>query len=219
MGIKADFVIAAEPTNLNIVNKAKGVLWLKISSKGKTAHGAYPWRGINAIWEMNRFLNLLQKSYPVAKKDGWVTTINLSKIETLNNSFNKIPDDCTVFLDIRYIPGKVDEVIRNIKKMLHGHFEMEIVVKEPSLSINQKDKYLKVLQKTVREIVSNKGQFHGANGTSDARHFASVGCSAVEFGPIGGGIGTDNEWVDIKCLQDYQDILRNFLLNFNHTPA
>src|SRR5258708_5099020 len=39
-GVKADFVIAAEPTNFNIVHQAKGILQMKITAHGKTAHGA-----------------------------------------------------------------------------------------------------------------------------------------------------------------------------------
>lgn len=41
-GIKGDFVIAGEPTNFGINNKAKGIIWAKVTTKGKIAHGAYP---------------------------------------------------------------------------------------------------------------------------------------------------------------------------------
>src|SRR3989338_9584875 len=83
-GVRADFVIAGEPTNFDIVNEAKGVLRVNISTKGKTAHGAYPWRGENAIWKMNEFLNILKKKYPVPRREQWTTTVNLSGIETRN---------------------------------------------------------------------------------------------------------------------------------------
>ena len=48
-GVRADFVIAGEPTDFGVNNKAKGIIWLKIKTKGKAAHGAYPWRGKNAL--------------------------------------------------------------------------------------------------------------------------------------------------------------------------
>lgn len=53
-------------------------------------------------------------------------------------------------------------------------------------------------------------------GSSDARHFTKVGCAGVEFGPIGGGIGTDKEWIDIPSLEKYYKILREFLLHLNN---
>src|SRR3989344_5998343 len=63
-GVRANFVIAGETTNLRIAHQAKGILWAKISTKGKTAHGAYPWKGINSIWKMNQFLTILRKKFP-----------------------------------------------------------------------------------------------------------------------------------------------------------
>ncbi|MFN5368200.1 MAG: hypothetical protein ACK5C8_06575, partial [Roseiflexaceae bacterium] len=50
-----------------------------------------------------------------------------------------------------------------------------------------------------------------AMGSSDARHFTHVGCAGVEFGPVGGGIGSDEEWTSVVGLTDYAAIMRHFL--------
>ena len=212
-GVKADFVIAGESTNFNIVNKAKGILWVKISTRGKTAHGAYPWKGENAIWKMNKFLNILQEKYPIPIKESWVTTVNLSKTQTSNQTLNKIPDDCEIWLDIRYIPQDSDTVLNNIKALLPNGFKIEIVENEPSMNVYENNKYLKLLQKTGEQITGKKVYLYGAQGSSDARHFTKNGISGIEFGPIGGGIGSDNEWVSIKGLEQYYQIIKNFLLS------
>lgn len=211
-GVRADFVIAGETTNFNIVNKAKGILWVKISSKGKTAHGAYPWRGKNAIWKMNSFLNLFKKRYPVPNTEKWVATVNLSKIETSNQSFNKIPDDCTIWLDIRYIPEETNTIVNNIKESLPNGFKLDVVAKEPVLFVDENNQYLKILREVDERITRRKVSVCGAQGSSDARHFTQVNCDGIEFGPIGGSIGTDNEWVDIPSLEKYYQILKAFLL-------
>ncbi len=211
-GVKADFVIAGESTNFNIVTKAKGILCVKIFSKGKTAHGAYPWRGKNAIWEMNKFLNLLGERYPVPNHQEWITTVNLSKIKTSNQSFNKIPDDCEIWLDIRYIPEETDTIVNNIKELLSQGFKLNIVSKEPALVVDENNNYLKILQEVDERIIKKKVLLYGAQGSSDARHFTRVGIDGIEFGPIGGNIGSDNEWVSIKSLEQYYQILKNFLL-------
>ena len=46
----------------------------------------------------------LETLYPIPQKEAWQTTINLAKIETPNTTFNKVPDECTAWLDIRVIP-------------------------------------------------------------------------------------------------------------------
>jgi succinyl-diaminopimelate desuccinylase len=210
-GIRAEFVIAGETTNFHIAHKAKGILWAKISAKGKTAHGAYPWRGENAIWNMNVFLNTLQKTFPVPTEEVWATTVNLSRIETTNQSFNKIPDDCSASLDIRYIPEDKDTIQEDITKLLPKGCTIDFLVNESPLFVDKDNMYVQSLKKVAEQITRKKIALYGANGSSDARHFTAVGCNGIEFGPIGGGIGTDNEWVDIQSLNTYYTILTTFL--------
>lgn len=212
-GIKADFVIAGESTGLQLANKAKGILQVKISTKGKTAHGAYPWRGENAIWKMNKFLNNLSKRYPIPAQQAWVTTVNVSKIETTNRSFNKIPDNCEIWLDIRYIPEEEDTILAVIKGLLPKDFMVEIVEKEPALDVSKKNQYVKILQKVAGQVTKKKIRCYGAQGSSDARHFTKVGIDGIEFGPVGENIGSDDECVSIKSLEQYYQILKNFLFS------
>lgn len=218
-GARAEFVVAGETTNFQIANKAKGVLLAKVSVKGKTAHGAYPWRGENAIWKMNKLLSMLEEKYPIPKEEKWVTTINLSKIETDNQSFNKIPDTCAIWLDIRYIHEDANTIVSNINNILPRGFKLDIIANEPTLFVNENNEYLKKLKKAGELVTGKKITTYGAHGTSDARHFSQVNCNGIEFGPIGGGIGTDNEWVDIPSLKAYCNVLIEFLLSIGGMPA
>lgn len=211
-GVRADFVIAGESTGLNIANRAKGVLQVKIATEGKTAHGAYPWRGENAILKMNQFINSLFKKYPLPTQQAEVTTVNLSRIETSNQAFNKIPDDCEICLDIRYIPEEADTIVRSIKSLLPKGFKMEIIENEPALFTAENNRYLKILKEKTEQVTKKEVRFYGAQGTSDARHFTKVGMDGVEFGPVGGNIGSDDEYVSVKSLGEYYQILKNFLL-------
>ena len=211
-GVKADFVIAGESTGLQIANRAKGVLLLKIFTNGRTAHGAYPWKGDNAIWKMNQFLNSLLNRYPIPSKQEWVTTVNLSLIKTSNKVFNKIPDDCEIKLDIRYVPKDADTIVNSIKTLLPKGFKLDIVAKETALFVSENNQYLKILQSVGEQVTRKKVGLYGAQGTSDARHFTRVGIDGIEFGPKGWNIGSDEECVSIKSLEQYYQILKNFLL-------
>jgi len=213
MGVRADFVIAGEPTNFDIVHEAKGVLWLKITSKGSTAHGAYPWRGQNAILLMDKFLSKLMDKYPTPAKEAWKTTINIASINTTNKALNKIPDECTTFLDIRYIPKDTKVVISSIRKLLNRNLKMTILENEPPLPRSVDNPFVKKLQQASVKVLGKKNKRRGANGTSDARHFTSVGCPGIEFGPVGKNIGGDQECVNISSLENYSKILEEFLLS------
>lgn len=212
-GVRADFVIAGETTQFDIVNQAKGILWLKISCIGQSAHGAYPWRGKNAIVKMNRCLADLLKIFPVPSKQAWKTTINISRIETTNHTFNKVPDRCTAWIDLRFLPSEKATILKRFRAALPRGFSVEVVAHEPALYVDSKNPYVRQLKSITEKITRKKVTCYSAQGSSDARHFTRVGCAGVEFGPIGKGIGTDNEWVSIPSLEQYQRILREFLLS------
>lgn len=138
--------------------------------------------------------------------------MNLSRIETDNNAFNKIPNICKVFLDIRYIPEDKNSIISKIKKIMPKDFSLKIILKEPYQKTPKNNVYLKLLKKIAEEKLGKKILIKHGFGSSDIRHYNQFGIDGVEFGPISKGMGEDNEWVDIKSLQDYYHILKTFLL-------
>src|SRR5919112_4018130 len=48
-GLRADFAMTGEPTDLHIGVQAKGVLAVRVEVAGTAAHGSTPWLGDNAI--------------------------------------------------------------------------------------------------------------------------------------------------------------------------
>ena len=215
-GVRTDFVISAEPTNFDIVYKSKGVLQLRISAIGKTSHSAYPWRGQNAVWKMNDFLNKIKKMYPIPVKEKWVTTVNLSTIKTSNNTFNKIPDDCIIELDIRYISDDSKTILKNIKKILPKDFKLVVIENESAIFNDIENIYIKKLSTIAGGILKNKIVLRGSQGTSDVVHYFNKSCPGIEFGPIGGDIGGDKEWVSISGLDKFTNIIREFLLEIDN---
>ncbi|MGB9882958.1 MAG: M20 family metallopeptidase [Microgenomates group bacterium] len=219
-GVKADFVIAGEPTDFGINNKAKGILWLKIKTKGVSSHGAYPWQGKNALFLANEILNKIYKNYPIPKKEAWQTTFNLARIETPNQTFNKVPDEAIISFDIRYIPEefkgnsfeKGKEIfLKKIKKIIGNLGQVEIVLFEPPQFTDEKNHYVKILAQTTQKITGKKAKIIVKHGGSDIRHFNRFGAEGVTFGPIGAGLHSDNEYVEIESLEKYYLILENFL--------
>lgn len=210
-GVSSDFVITSEATNLNIAHKSKGILEMRVTAKGTTAHGAYPWRGDNAIWKMHKFLSALKKRYPIPKKEKWVSTINVSNIQTNNPAFNKVPDWCAADFDIRFIPEDADSILKDVTSLVPDDFSVEVLIHEPAMSTPADSAYVRLLADATNEVTGKRPTLYGANGTSDARHYTMIGCEGVEFGPIGEGIGSDNENVNVNSVFTYYDILLAFL--------
>lgn len=214
-GVRADFVIVGEPTELKIGNKAKGILWLKVVFKGESAHGAYLWQGKNAVWEMERFMEKLKSVYPVPESESWQTTVNVANVVTENQAYNKVPDRCEVKLDVRYVPEEKEVVLEKIKSLLNDTAKMEVVMYETAQHTEEDNQYLVGLQQACSEITGSPCGVLARHGGSDLRFFDAVGCKGVEFGPVGYGHHTDEEWVDVQSLEEYYKILKQFLLGLS----
>lgn len=214
-GIQGDFVIAGEPTNFGINNKAKGIIWAKVHTHGKVAHGAYPWNGENAIWRMKTFLDRLQEKFPIPQKESWVTTVNLAKLETDNTTFNQVPEDCTASLDVRFIPEDTDTIEQDLQNLLPEGVTIEFLEKEPAQGTSETDPFVLALSKATEKVTGRPSQIIVKHGGSDIRFYEPIGVPGVTFGPIGAGLHSDEEWVDVKSLNDYYNILKEFLLSLN----
>src|SRR4030042_1940409 len=145
-GVRADFVITGERSDLDIDNMSKGVIWLKLKSFGKTAHGAYLWNGKNALTKLNLVLNKIWKIYPIPKKEVWKTTVNVGNVLTENQTFNKVPDYAEAWLDIRYIPEEKETVLKTIKKLTSKDIETELVLEDVPHYTKCDNKYIEVLK-------------------------------------------------------------------------
>jgi len=216
-GVRADFVITGEcGSNFRIIHQAKGILRTRLIAQGKTSHSAYPWRGENAIVKLHHAIHAILSEYPLPKEEIYRTTVNVTHVHTNNTSINTItPDHCEAILDIRFIPGERQAVIDTVKSALPEGVRYEVIYDSTPHKTDVDNKYIKILATTAKEVLKQKIVFGKAHGASDMRHFTEVNCDGVEFGPIGGNQHHDNEWVDIKSLGDYYQILKQFLLAVN----
>jgi succinyl-diaminopimelate desuccinylase len=220
-GVKADFVLATEPTNFGIVDSAKGKLQGRILTRGKTAHGAYPWRGDNALMRLYGIIAKLQAGFPDATEtDNWHSTINVAKISTLNEVINAIPDDAEALIDIRFIPEDKDTLLPLVKSAMDEQSEFIVDLFDGAMSNKKNNTDIELLKSTTTKRRRAEEQYtgetilYGANGYSDAAHFTAAGSAGVEFGPVGGGIhAASGEWVSKKSLYVYEKILEEFLKN------
>jgi succinyl-diaminopimelate desuccinylase len=210
-GYKGKFVMTGEPTEFDIEIEAKGVLWIKLTAKGKAAHGAYLWEGDNAITKISEAIKNINKLFPAPTKEVWKTTCNIASVSG-GSATNRVPDICELKLDIRYVPKDDPEYIfKKIRNVLPKNIDLEIMMKEPFLKTDKSHRYLKLLKQTADSETGKQVKFVKKNGASDGRFFSEIGIPTTSFGPVGGGQHSDNEWMSLKSLKQYELILKRFL--------
>lgn len=164
---------------------------------------------------MYEILEPIAKAYPIAREETQETTVNIIKIETNNKSTTIIPDDCTAYLDIRFNVKDKNTIASKIKSLLPKDVLFEIKDIRPAHFVDPNNKYISSLKRITKDVYGKDLPVRFAHGAADTIFFSAVGCDAVEFGPVGDGAHNAKEWVDIKSLEDYYQILKTFLLEID----
>src|ERR671916_1532637 len=118
-GYVGDFLITGEPTDFHIGTQSKGVLDLRVTLRGKSAHGSTPWLGKNAVLlAYEHFSRVLELPFAKQRTDLFpYPSMNLARIIG-GDVLNRVPDRCTYDLDIRYLPNQdPKEIARQIRSV------------------------------------------------------------------------------------------------------
>jgi len=123
-GIKPDFVVLGEPTDLKVNRGQRGRMELKITATGKSAHGAHNQKGINAIYKMQPIIadieeldKKLKPKQPLGKG-----SITVSQIVSKAPSLCSVSDFCQIHLDRRMTIGEnKNSVVKELKAIIKKH--------------------------------------------------------------------------------------------------
>lgn len=213
----ADLAVVGEPTRLEVVTAHKGDVWLRLKTRGRSAHGATPHLGRNAVHAMGRVVDVLETEYRTQLQERrhdllGAPTINVGAIRG-GTQPNIVPDECTIDIDRRTLPGETESTVRReITRLLRAHglkaaFESLRLAPCHALETSA-DLPL------VRELCRAAGRRRtvGVHYFCDAAPLAEAGTPAVVFGP--GDIAqahTRDEWISIESLERGTAILERFL--------
>jgi putative selenium metabolism hydrolase len=113
-GVKPDYVLLGEPTDLRVCRGQRGRMELEIVTQGRSAHGAHNRQGLNAIYRMTPILRAVEKldrSLPKVPPLGR-GSITVSDIASRGPSLCSVPDFCRIHLDRRLTVGENREGVR-----------------------------------------------------------------------------------------------------------
>ncbi len=188
----------------------KGRTVFKITATGKQAHGSTPERGINAVFMMARLVREIERmelEHEVHDVLG-SPSLNLGEIQG-GAAPNIVPGSCTIYLDIRTVPGMTREgVVAQLEgcgtAVKDGVFNFEVMSWNEPHSIDPKNELVKAIQANAAEILGFTPEPFGMGGGTYAKTLNLGGVLAVGWGP-----GDDeafhvaNESVEIAQLVDF----------------
>ncbi len=122
-GIKPDFAISTEPTNLNIYRGHRGRMEMQVSFYGVSSHGSAPERGKNAIYMAAAVALEIEKLNERLAYDEFLGkgSITISEIVSKSPSLCAVSDYARIHLDRRLTWGETKEsAVKEIEELIKG---------------------------------------------------------------------------------------------------
>jgi succinyl-diaminopimelate desuccinylase len=190
----------------------KSILWLKIKTLGKQAHGSTPEKGINSFKAASFLVTELQKLYklyPAKDKlfDPPISTFEPTKKEANVPNINTIPGEDVFYMDCRILPDyKVPEVQRTFKQMAAAvekkfkvKISMEVQQKAPAAPPTSAEApVVQALKQAVKAVYRKDAKAMGIGGGTVAALFRRAGFPAACWSKLDETAHQPNEY----CIID-----------------
>jgi succinyl-diaminopimelate desuccinylase len=89
--------------------------------------------------------------------------------------------------------------------------KVRVVEEGKALYTDPQDPYLTCLRRAAQEVNHRDPGLIRKHASSDARHFSALGIPAAVFGPSGGNVHGNNEWVDLRQVTQFHKVLAKFV--------
>jgi succinyl-diaminopimelate desuccinylase len=212
-----DALILGAQTENNLIVAERGVMWARLTTKGKAAHAGNPSAGDNAILRMMRLVSALQayydKALPKRTRGAMKSTVNIGMFHGGHNT-NVVPSACTVEIDRRLLPGeKVKDAFAELKRVVDAAGEpkslytVEFLTGTNGFFAPENGAAVGAFEAAVKQRTGRKVKFLNATGVSDGRYYADDGIEIINFGPGSGAQGhAANESVPIDEMVEAAEI-------------
>ncbi len=185
--LKADYAVVLDADEFDIITTQKGLIHFKVTIFGKKAHGAYPWKGINAINIASDIINKLKEyklKIPRKNKILKAPTINIGTIKG-GDKVNIVADFCEFEVDIRYLPGmNANSILKEIKDIINKktkRFKIQVNDTQKPYEISMNHPFVHSLLKTWR-LYHRNARVRGLGGATVITFFKERGIPAVATG-------------------------------------
>ena len=167
---EAGAVVIFEPTSNYPVLGHKGALWLRVKTKGVTAHGSMSERGENATYKAARSVSKLEDFDFNIAPHGLLgsAALNVGMISGGLN-LNSVPDHSEFTIDMRILPGQDrDTVLSGIESYLGADNKVQTLVNVNGVFTPHTDPWVQEAFGLMGGILSERIEPRGAPYFTDA---------------------------------------------------
>ncbi|MDZ4241313.1 MAG: M20/M25/M40 family metallo-hydrolase, partial [Candidatus Omnitrophota bacterium] len=218
--LKPKVALILDSDEFNSIITQKGLIHMRVQIFGKKAHGAYNWRGTNAIEIASRVINDLKAyrfkflPHPMLH----APTINIGVIKG-GDKVNMVADFCEFAVDVRYLPGMTSgPLLNDIKKLIRRHakrFRIEIDDLQQPYAMDPEHPFVKTYVQSARKL-GLRAPLKGSEGATVITFFKKHGIPAFATGyGAEGTYHTTDEYAEIGTLYRGTQLLERFLKDYD----
>ena len=227
LNYKAEAAIVTEPTDLRLCLAHRGFVAYKVETTGRAAHGSRYDEGIDAIIHMGRFLaelDVLEQQLRQRPPHPLVGPPSLhASIIQGGTEYSTYPAHCQLELERRICPGETSESATGELQMILDrlaqsdpkfHASLSSSLSRPPFEIGSD---AAIVQSSANAFYQQTGKIASPSGVpfwTDAALLSEAGIPTVLLGPIGHGLHSAEEWVDIQSCHDLARILAQIAIDF-----
>jgi acetylornithine deacetylase len=225
--LSADAAIVTEPTDHSLAVAHRGFVHLEVEVKGRAAHGSRPDLGIDAIAKMGRVLVGVEeldrrlRASPTHPHLG-SGSVHASLIEG-GQEFSSYPARCALQAERRTIPGESAALAEQELRELVARAgegdpdfsaEVRASISRDPFEVSEDEEIVLVVRRQATNVLGAEPPTVGAPFWADSALLAGAGIPTLVFGPIGEGLHSEVEWVDLASLERCAEIYTEVAVAF-----
>lgn len=190
--INSATAICGEPTNLNIYNGSRGLIWGRVQIFGKSGHAGYSTDFHNPIEKLAEVIQKLSKLDLEMKHIEFPDSsgkINITTLYTENTTLNTIPFSTTFEFDLRILPDiKIIDLKNKISIFLDSiiglpfSYKLSIIREWPAYYLDKNNDFLLKSLQQLRKVNSVK-ILDVDQASDDSSWLAMEGIPTILYGP------------------------------------
>ena len=218
---KTDAAILTEPTNLRVCCAHRGFVWMEVKTQGRAAHGSRYAEGIDANMHMGRVLVEIEKlsqelikrkTHPLLGSPSiHVPLLKGGTSQSVYSAFSRAE------LERRTLPGEgvedvVSEVQQIVDRLSANDPEFRATVNaffsRSSYEIDPSAEIVQIVKGAAQNVLGVEPEIYGELWWMDSALLANAGINTVIIGPTGGGLHSNEEWVEVESIVQLAYILQ-----------
>jgi acetylornithine deacetylase/succinyl-diaminopimelate desuccinylase-like protein len=225
-GLRADFAIVGEPTDLKIAVAQCGILYVNIKVIGIPTHVTSQNLGTHSVAHAARIIEALREiQFPAHETDphGGSCHLNISAINAEGLHRSLVPEECHITSDIRFTPsfgrdGAFREVEKVVAEYLRANQRLSVELSvDPTCIRNPRNAtavpadaaITQILSGVIEEVLGKPSELMCHPAWPDTPVFNDNGVQAVTFGPGSTACYWPDEYVEIS---DYLSAIKVYAL-------